>query len=216
MKYVNTRSPTPICGAASPRPGAASIVSNRSATSVRSSLSKSTTGSAGVRSTGSPNRRIGCTATGLLLGSRDRARTPRVYLARDPDHLRVGVVLQRRPLGRVFHQGQHPAGHEPRGPDRGPAAGHLRHLDQPAAGADVHPPARPGRHDLVRLRVATGVDDDLHLVALHTSHNVRTASNTPTPQQFAPVRTPRDAIARAAGQKSSRGSSWMRTGSAAL
>ncbi len=40
---MNTRSPTPICGAASPAPGASSIVSARSATSLRSSLSKSVT-----------------------------------------------------------------------------------------------------------------------------------------------------------------------------
>ena len=39
------------------------IVSVRSPTSVRSSLSKSTTGAAGVRSTGSPNSRIGVTLT---------------------------------------------------------------------------------------------------------------------------------------------------------
>src|SRR5262245_10832028 len=39
------------------------MVSDRSLTSVRSSLSKSFTGSAGVRSTGSPNRRMGLTAT---------------------------------------------------------------------------------------------------------------------------------------------------------
>ena len=57
--------------------GASSIVSNRSSTRVRSSLSKSITGSAGVRSTGSPNSRIGCTATGGspgLAGRRDPAR----------------------------------------------------------------------------------------------------------------------------------------------
>ena len=45
-------------------PGASSIVAVRSATSVRSSLSKSTTTSAGVRSTGSPNSRMGWTVIG--------------------------------------------------------------------------------------------------------------------------------------------------------
>ena len=75
---VNTRSPTPICGAASPAPGACSIVSVRSWTSRRSSLSKSVTGTAGLRSTGSPNRRIGWMATKLLVGydgGRARPRT---------------------------------------------------------------------------------------------------------------------------------------------
>src|SRR5262245_41905706 len=70
---TNTRRPTPICGAARPAPAASSNVSVRSATSVRSSLSKSTTGSAGERSTGSPNRRIGVTDTEhSSLGSTDR------------------------------------------------------------------------------------------------------------------------------------------------
>ena len=43
---VKTRSPTPICGAARPAPGASSMVSVRSSTSRRSSLSKSTTSTA--------------------------------------------------------------------------------------------------------------------------------------------------------------------------
>ena len=60
---VNTRRPTPICGAASPAPPAATMVSVRSPTSWRSSVSKSTTGAAGVRSTGSPNSRMGVTLT---------------------------------------------------------------------------------------------------------------------------------------------------------
>src|SRR4051812_36587952 len=42
------------------------MVSVRSATSRRSSLSKSVTGTAGVRSTGSPNSRMGWTATERL------------------------------------------------------------------------------------------------------------------------------------------------------
>ena len=64
--HVKTRRPTPICGAARPAPGASSMVSVRSATRVRSSLSKSTTSSALGRSTGSPNSRIGWIATELL------------------------------------------------------------------------------------------------------------------------------------------------------
>ena len=60
VEYVKTRRDTPICGAANPTPGASIMVSVRSATSVRNSLSKVSTGAAGVRSTGSPNSRIGC------------------------------------------------------------------------------------------------------------------------------------------------------------
>src|SRR4051812_28238381 len=54
---VNTRRPTPICGAARPVPFCSRMVSRRSSTRRRSSLSKSTTGSAGVRKTGSPKIR---------------------------------------------------------------------------------------------------------------------------------------------------------------
>ena len=60
---VKTRSPTPIWGAARPAPGASSMVSVRSSTRRRSSLSKSTTSSARRRSTGSPNSRMGWIAT---------------------------------------------------------------------------------------------------------------------------------------------------------
>ena len=55
-------SDTPICGAARPTPGASSIVSVRSLTRVRISLSKVVTSSDFVRSTGSPNSRIGRSA----------------------------------------------------------------------------------------------------------------------------------------------------------
>src|SRR3954470_4577246 len=59
MLYENTRRLTPICGAASPaRPGW-STVSSRSRTSAARSRSKARTGSAGVRSTGSPSSRMG-------------------------------------------------------------------------------------------------------------------------------------------------------------
>src|SRR6266542_3209077 len=61
---ANTRRPTPSCGAARPAPLWLCMVSMRSSTSWRSSLSKSTTGWAGLRSTGSPNRRIGWTVMG--------------------------------------------------------------------------------------------------------------------------------------------------------
>src|SRR5207248_4260837 len=56
-------------------------VSIRLATRVRSSLSKSTAGSAGLRRTGSPSRRMGVTVTGTVYGRATReildARTPR-------------------------------------------------------------------------------------------------------------------------------------------
>src|SRR6266702_3990229 len=52
------------------------MVSVRSLTSLRSSASKSRTGSAGVRSTGSPKRRIGLTLTKTLL---DTLRRPPVH-----------------------------------------------------------------------------------------------------------------------------------------
>src|SRR6478735_7940274 len=61
------RRPTPTCGAARPTPGAASIVSNMSATSVRISSVMSSTGDAGACRTGSPMMRIGRTATSLSL-----------------------------------------------------------------------------------------------------------------------------------------------------
>ena len=47
----------PTCGAASPTPGAATIVSRMSVASVASRASNSTTGNAGDRRTGSPNLR---------------------------------------------------------------------------------------------------------------------------------------------------------------
>ena len=67
---VKTRKPTPSWGAASPAPGASSMVSVRSSTKRRSSLSKVVTGAAGVRSTGSPNSLISLTAIGLLPAAR--------------------------------------------------------------------------------------------------------------------------------------------------
>ncbi len=51
---TSTRLETPTCGAARPIPSARYIVSNMSRTSPRSSSSKTSTGSASVRSTGSP------------------------------------------------------------------------------------------------------------------------------------------------------------------
>src|SRR6478609_889386 len=61
------RSETPTCGAAKPTPGAASIVSNMSATNARISSVMSSTGDAGACRTGSPMMRIGRTATSLSL-----------------------------------------------------------------------------------------------------------------------------------------------------
>src|SRR6478752_7712809 len=56
------------------------MVSCRSRTSVRSSLSKSTTGSAGVRSTGSPKSRMGWTGTAAPRERRrDEAQSTKVF-----------------------------------------------------------------------------------------------------------------------------------------
>src|SRR4051795_1509408 len=89
------------------------MVSERSLTSWRSSLSKSVTGCAGVRSTGSPNRRIGWMATELLEGDGagpvfsvgDRRDTGRSILGRPrrPPHGALGLarpapLARRKPL----------------------------------------------------------------------------------------------------------------------
>src|SRR5689334_4732365 len=58
MSYTNSRRDTPICGPARPTPLTAYIAWNISSINRRSSRSKSVTGSAGVRSTGSPMTRI--------------------------------------------------------------------------------------------------------------------------------------------------------------
>src|ERR1700712_3815682 len=118
---VKTRSPTPSWGAASPAPGASIIVSVRSATSVRSSLSKSTTGAAGVRSTGSPNNLIGLMDTRAppgWVGGQSRSDGPRSHVRSRSAELggvdlypHVGQ-LARRALGleRAERGGQRSAG----------------------------------------------------------------------------------------------------------
>src|ERR1700750_2994482 len=71
------------------------MVSVRSLTSLRSSASKSRTGSAGVRSTGSPKRRMGLTLTSLFYRSGHLGRVElnpdgAAVLARAADSLRRG------------------------------------------------------------------------------------------------------------------------------
>src|ERR1035437_7144767 len=106
------------------------MVSVRALTSRRSSASKSRTGSAGVRSTGSPNRRIGLTLTNTLLDNRWRAtllpwrRRPSFYPAPDPGRVELNpdgrAVLARAAgrLRRVQRAGEHPA-ISPADPDQG-------------------------------------------------------------------------------------------------
>ena len=69
---VKMRSPTPTCGAASPTPRAASIVSNMSATSSRMPSSMTSTGSARRWSTGSP-----VMVMGRIVMWADSLRSPR-------------------------------------------------------------------------------------------------------------------------------------------
>ena len=59
MSKTKTARGTPIWGAASPTPGASYMVSIMSSTSRRTPASMSLTGVAGIRSTGSPNERMG-------------------------------------------------------------------------------------------------------------------------------------------------------------
>src|ERR1700728_5505917 len=78
---------------------------------------------------------------------------------------RAGVIA---PVGGgVLDQGEDPAGHEPRGPDRRPGTGDLADLDHTAAVSDVHPAAGPGRGHLVDPGFAARVDHDLDPVSLH-------------------------------------------------
>src|SRR6476619_6561295 len=67
----------------------------------------------------------------------------------------------------VLDQGDDPAGHEARGPDRGAGPGHLADLDDAAAVGDVHAAARPGRRHLVGLDTVTGIDHGLDAIPLH-------------------------------------------------
>ena len=119
-------------------PGAASIVSVRSATSRRSSLSKSATGTAGVRSTGSPNRRMGWTGTARLLAGRVRragATSQSTEADRSLETHRVHLDPHRRLLA-----GRPDALHLPQG------AGQRR------TGGPGHPDYRAQRHRLLRGR----------------------------------------------------------------
>src|SRR3954449_579223 len=126
---VKTRRPTPICGAARPAPPAACIVSVRSATSCRSSRSKSTTGSALRRRTGSPIRRIGVTLTAPAYVAARSHELERVEL--HPDVLGgLPGAAHALDLGQRAGQGQ-PFG--------------ARHADQEALARLVGVLAGPGR-----------------------------------------------------------------------
>src|SRR5580700_2603499 len=73
----------------------------------------------------------------------------------------------------MLDQGDHPAGHEPRGPDRGPGSGHLADLYDTAPVGDVDAASRPGRRYLVRLGPLTGVNHDLDAITLHRAASRR-------------------------------------------
>src|ERR1700722_10640454 len=73
----------------------------------------------------------------------------------------------------MLNQGDHPAGHEPRGPDRGPGPGHLADLDDTAPVGDIDAASRPGRRYLVRLSPLTGVNHDLDAITLHRAASRR-------------------------------------------
>src|SRR5580693_6818295 len=69
--------------------------------------------------------------------------------------------------------GDHPAGHEPRGPDRGPGPGHLADLYDTAPVGDIDAAPRPGRRYLVRLGPLTGINHDLDAITLHRAASRR-------------------------------------------
>src|SRR5690349_24017488 len=69
----------------------------------------------------------------------------------------------------MLDQGEHPGGHEAGRPHHDAAAGHLVDLHYPTPGDHLDPAPGPGGRDLIGLRIATGVDDDLDPVTLHRS-----------------------------------------------
>src|SRR5262249_19824534 len=85
---------------------------------------------------------------------------------------------------RVLDEGDDAVGHEPAGADRCAAAGELRHLDDPARGRDLDPPAGARGADLERRGPLPRVDHDLDPVALHATsiaHRVDPAAPRPLP-----------------------------------
>src|SRR5690606_28462531 len=97
-----TRFPTPTCGAASPTPSAAYIVSSMSSMSVRTSSSTTATGSARARNTGSPRIRISRIAIeGLLLLRRLGREDARDLAPRNHDPRLAR--LERDPILRQMH-----------------------------------------------------------------------------------------------------------------
>jgi hypothetical protein len=67
----------------------------------------------------------------------------------------------------MLHQREDPVGHEPRSTDSGPAASHLRHLDDTAPGVDLNPAPVAGRDDFVRTHLVACIYDDLDSVTAH-------------------------------------------------
>ena len=69
--------------------------------------------------------------------------------------------------GRVLHERDQPAGHEPAGPDRRAGARDLADLDDAARRHDLDPPPGLGGDDLERLDALAGVDHGLDAITLH-------------------------------------------------
>src|SRR6478736_7603967 len=91
IRYVKMRWLTPTCGAARPAPSTSSMVSVMSATSLASSGPNSVTGSATVRSTGSPMMRIFRIAM--------RCVSSRLAAKREPVQFRCSLSTCTVPLG---------------------------------------------------------------------------------------------------------------------
>jgi hypothetical protein len=72
--------------------------------------------------------------------------------------------------GGEFDQRDDPARHETGRPYGRAGARHFGHLDHPAPGLDLDPPARTRRADLVRLGAVADVDNDLDPITFHFSH----------------------------------------------
>src|SRR5580700_7851886 len=130
----------------------------------------------------------------------------------------------------MLDQGDHPAGHEPRGPDRGPGPGHLADLYDTAPVGDIDAAPRPGRRYLVRLGPLTGINHDLDAITLHRAASrrlnlhsniylVRSQAKRP-PREPAQTRTDRGGTRARSAQKlrrtagsgqydGSEGSTWL-------
>src|SRR5580765_3448111 len=88
----------------------------------------------------------------------------------------------------MLDQRDHPAGHEPAGPDRRAAPGHLGHLDHPARGRHLETAAVLRRRDLEGLDALAGIDNDLDAIALHARTIAQRTIRHDTPRQEVIVR----------------------------